>query len=384
MKTTTGLLGAFATVCAAACSPTGSSDPTVAMWEIPDEPELSIGEMDGSPEILFTSVQRVRLLADGGVAVADGGTSTVRIFESDGGFRLELGGPGEGPGEFARLSDFWLERGDRIAAFDPGLHRVTRYEIDGILTSSTQLVPPGGRTLGGSMDVLLGSFGDGGVGAGWTAFGGMSPGETSVDRFLLTRFGADGTFQSLLAEETGLHRIFFPEGGGGPLPFSPLPYAAVVRDSLYYADGLSGHIEVRDRDGNVGRRISLPGPPGDVDAALATLESRLGDDGMYTVERLRETPRPDVIPRIAGLLADDVGRLWVRRYDADRDALWAPGGSRRTGGTWWVFDGSGEHIATVELPANLKLMDIRGDRLAGVNRDDLDVERVVVHRIGRS
>jgi len=80
--------------------------------------------------------------------------------------------------------------------------------------------------------------------------------------------------------------------------------------------------------------------------------------------------------------ADDRNRLWLKRYRPATDNLWTgfPGG---TGGARVILEPDGTVAATITLPDGLFLADIRGDRLAGVTRDQLEVERVVVYEISK-
>lgn len=50
---------------------------------------------------------------------------------------------------------------------------------------------------------------------------------------------------------------------------------------------------------------------------------------------------------------------------------------------WDVFDPRGIWSATVVLPARFRLMAVSADALAGVAKDDLDVERVQVWGVRR-
>lgn len=54
---------------------------------------------------------------------------------------------------------------------------------------------------------------------------------------------------------------------------------------------------------------------------------------------------------------------------------------RRDRGVWVVVEPDGTVAATITLPEGLVLSDVRGDRLTGVTRDELEVERVVVYEI---
>lgn len=88
------------------------------------------------------------------------------------------------------------------------------------------------------------------------------------------------------------------------------------------------------------------------------------------------------IPVISELLSDHRGRLWTKRYEPAIDSHWLL--RQRTGGSWLVMEPGGDPVALVSMPDGFRLMDVRGDRVAGVSRDELGVERVEVRRLDRS
>jgi len=362
-------------------TPDADRQPGEAEWSVSAEPAVVIGQTTGAPAYLFQRIAAARFLPDGRIVVADGGLKVVRVYGPDGGFLVGMGGSGEGPGEFQDIFGLWVAPPDTIGVFDPTNMRLTIYRADGSLEGSPSLLPPAQELPpGANLQWFLGVFGDGSVGVGWLAFGGAPTSrEIEPDRFILGRFGRDGRFLGMMGEET-----FFQRYARAPVAFSPIPYTAVFGDSLYFADGERPEIAVRDRDGNVRRTINMPAIPQDVDAALAALEEEIrdSDSPFFNVERLHDAPRPETLPTIAGMLVDDEGFVWARKYEAPGDALWLSG-TQHSGGSWWVIDPAGETVATVDLPEGVRPLDIRGNLLLGVAADELDVERLVVHTIER-
>jgi hypothetical protein len=75
------------------------------VWRIADTPSLSVGELDGDPEYLFTAMAGARVaVLDSALAIVDGsgrdGTLEIRIFDAEGRFLRKVGRAGSGPGEF--------------------------------------------------------------------------------------------------------------------------------------------------------------------------------------------------------------------------------------------------------------------------------------------
>lgn len=362
----------------AACgAPEGGDAEGPGEWTVSPEPEVTIGLIEGEAAYLFQEIDAARLLPGGAVAVADGGQSVIRVYGPDGAFRTEMGRPGEGPGEFARLREIWVRAPDTIGAWDPRSRRMSIFLTDGLLVDARGFEPPEGWP-GGSLDMFVGAFDDGDVALAGIRAGARTPGEPSRDRMWIERFGPDGAHRHGLGDLAGMRRL-----NGSPLPFSPFPMAAVHDDTLYITDGLRPEIRVRGPDGAVARIIALPDAGNDPAAARAALEGELrGAEGLFTVARLEEVPESDSIPHVAAMLVDDSGRIWAKRYEPGADALWLPE-ERGRGGEWWVVEPDGELVATVRLPDGFALLDVRGDRLLGVTRGEMDVERVAVHRVVR-
>lgn len=95
------------------------SDESAEQWTLDPSPTLEVGEVEGAPEEVFSRISAVELLGDGGVAVGNGASGTIRVFDADGVFESEFGGEGEGPGEFSYLGDVKVVGGDTILAYDP-------------------------------------------------------------------------------------------------------------------------------------------------------------------------------------------------------------------------------------------------------------------------
>lgn len=351
-------------------------------WGVTPEPEIEIGKVDGADPYLFESIRYARLLPDGRVVAADAGEPVIRVYGPGGEFLTEIGGRGDGPAEFRAINGMWLTSEGRIGAWDATRRRITTFGLDGELRSTHRVVV-GSEIPAGNLEVFLGAFGDDDVLLASLAFGdrgNASLDEPIADRWALARFGQDGELRGFLGEVRGMRRV-----RGQPLPFSPMAYAVVLRDSIYASDGYEAEIAVLDGSGARGRTIELPSAPASPDEAWSALEAELRrrDHALY-LQHLESLPRTDEIPQVAGLLADDQGYIWAKVYDPSVDSIWLHDAVRPApGGEWRVLRPDGELVATVPMPENVTPLDIRGDRLLGVARDELDVERIVVHGLER-
>lgn len=376
--------------CLSACGPGGDRPDAradVAAWQVGSEPLLTVGSLDGPPETLLSRVADLLLLPDGGVAVADGGSSVIRIFDGNGHFRTARGRAGEGPGEFESLSALHLYPPDTLVAWDSGLSRVTLFPPDlGAPVVTTPVHAPGG-----SAELWLGRFADGSGAVGWIRQGPRGSDAVSADVMDLGRVASGLGQTSVLARTQGIRRVAFQRPGGArtsmPLPFSPHLVGAVSGDALYFTDGLGPVLEVVGSDG--GRREplvhGLTGPS--VSEGRARLTAALSGTGANDrgalspadLEAAAAVTPLDPIPAVSALFSDDQGRLWLKAYDPVTDSHWL--GRSLAGGTWWVSRRNGGMLARVHVPDGFRPLDVRGNRIAGLVRDALGVERVEVRAL---
>lgn len=362
-----------------ACGPP-EGFPDVPTWRLSTVPVTTIGRTEGDSTHLFQRIAGVELLADGRVVVADGGLSVVRVFDADGRFLTQMGRRGDGPGEFGELSSLFLVLPDTVVTWDHALRRLTFFTPEGELAQSLVLdVSPSSAGVG-SLDFVVGALSDGAIAMGASGFASRSP--LGADRISLERFARDGSHLGRAAETTGLVRAELGERVFGPVPFSPYPYRATFRSMIYHTNGASPAVFVWS--GGAQRTLRLPAERHDLDRAWAALVEGVDEGGSaFYVDLLPSAPHPDSLPHVSGLMVDDRGRAWTKRYDPSTDALWLGHGAHAPGGTWWVTEPNGDIIASVRVPGGFAPYGVVADRVVGVRTDALGVERVEVHTVRR-
>lgn len=356
------------------------------VWHVSPGPEVQIGETSGEDAYLFQSIESVRFLPDGGIVVADAGFLDIRIFGSTGEFRTRMGGQGRGPGEFRDIKGMWLTSTGAIAAWDPVNRRITTFDSDGNRLSADRVE----ADAGGNLEVFFGSFANDDVALASLNFGPRKPGELVPDVWMVQRYDQGGDYLAHLGHVRGMWRF-----NRNPVPFTPMPFVKVRGDSLFVSDGYEARVTVRDTNGIMVRTLEVPIPPNaSGDGVWSSLEAELRrrvaaeEMGGLALEHLvnERVPRDNSIPRVAGLLLDGEGYVWVKVYDPLVDSIWLKKGALTpaSGGVWKVMSlEDGRIIASVEIPDNLRPTEIKGNRLLGVATDAFGVERVVVHTLGR-
>lgn len=361
-----------------------SSAAAVETWTVADTSAVEIGRATGPPARQLDRVRAARILSDGGIAVADGGTRELRAFGPDGEHRFTVGGEGPGPGEFRSLDGLevldgdtlvvWDRRSARLSLFGPGGELARTVTADGL---RGETVDPGG---------LVGVLPDG----AFVVHRGFAPGEvlsaSGVTRLAapVVRVGPEGAGVDTLARPPGpAQYVTTTSGGEGVIRtdvlLAAVPHVEVGAGRIYVVDGGRGEIRVLRPDGTLEalircRHARRAARERDVEAAI---ERRVAEVPARVREplrrRLEETPARDTLPAISDLLVDSTGDLWARQFTRDPDQT----------GRWWVFDGRGRLRAAVRTPPGLRVEAVGRDRVIGVHEGGLGVERIRIHRLER-
>jgi hypothetical protein len=356
----------------AACS--GGADRAVPdetpLWSVASEPILAVGEQDGDPRYLFDRVRAVRLLEAGGVVVANGGDGGIRTYDAAGAHVISVGGPGEGPGEFASIGYLAILEPDTILAYDGSLYRATRFLLDGTLIDERPM-----RAEDGAPEMYFGTFSNGDAAIATLVPGARGGTGIVPDRMVVGRYGPDGRRGAELGTFEGIRR----PGGGGVVPFTPYPHGLLLGDSLLYTDGLAPHLTVLGGDGAAAGSLVVPVPVPEPTAAWDRLRSVLQErDEMNRLEFVAAGAEAEPVPAIAEVMLDADDRIWVKHYDPATDNALLFSTFPANGGRWTIVRGDGSVVAEVELPDGFAPFDARGRSVAGVRQDELGVERVVV------
>jgi hypothetical protein len=77
------------------------------------------------------------------------------------------------------------------------------------------------------------------------------------------------------------------------------------------------------------------------------------------------------------------GEVWVGEFVPADETLGVMNPSPTTPTQWSVYSSHGKWLSTVTLPARFRLMTAGRDFVAGIERDENDVERVTIYELTR-
>lgn len=343
---------------------------------IDPEPFLRIGREEEGP-YQFGLVFRALLVANGQIAVEEASAREVRIFDSAGRHVRTFGRHGEGPGEFQTLAGLFAYRGDSLAAFDPVQLRTTIFPIS----------PGSHRSIRNQTEGFLAVFGcfrDGRclLHNPGELRRGQPPGLRWDSTAVVAMDPADGSSE-VVARLPSREKLVGRDGGEEVL----LPVAgaiqAVAADGFYWARTDRSEIRFYDGEGNLRRilrRAVQPRPvtptmiEEHVEAVLAAIRKSGARSVPQERRRYEEAAHAEYLPFYQAAFVDRDQRLWASEWS------WPYGPPSRR---WSVFSPEGVWLGDVEAPEGLGIVDVRGDIVLGIWRDEHDVAYFQLHRLIR-
>lgn len=354
------------------------------IWRLADEPEVALDNREDDPMFQFFRVVDALSLPGGELAVANGGTSEIRIFDAQGLYVRTVGGEGEGPGEFRSLSWIELREPDSLLTADARLRRITVFDANGLYARSMTTVGASQSPERTAMSPPepIGLFRDG------------SFLTTSSDRpaivagpvrlvVSLERFTPDGTSSDPLGSfpgnemhlvlEDGRLGVFMP-------PFARTTRFVVEGDRFWVADSERWELRGYTATGQLSILVRRLG--GEVEITGALLEALIREKyensadspGLERAkERQREIAYHIVAPAFDELRVGTDGRLWVRSYALPGD----------TTVQWLSLTPDGMPSAYVTLAVGLDVLRFGSDDVIVLLKDEVERESVRRYRLVR-
>jgi hypothetical protein len=363
-------------------------------WRISEPAVVRLGSVaDEASEALFRIVDAFRL-ADGRIVVANGGSQELRFYDGRGELLTAVGGEGDGPGEFRRLT--WMGRAgdDSIAAFDYRARRMTVLDSAGGISRTFQLEsfpdPLAGEPSRFRAPRVIGRLGNGEflIAAMPTAStGGSYEGvpEDSVTYYAYTSAGSPvGAVATQPANESWV-RSTDRQVTMMPVPFGRSTHAAVGPEGFWLGSSDSPDIRSYDARGGLRlilRRLEPVRPVGQADVSRYK-QRKIDEASEYPewqeelTKLLDRVPFGRTVPTFASFLVDDLGYVWVERYATDE-------ATEAESSLWTVFRPDGRPAALLRMPPGVRPLHVGRRYIVALHVDDLEIEHVEAYLLERS
>ena len=366
-------------------------------WRLSASPAATIGLAGGDEAYLFDRIMGVERLSDGRWAVADMGSSQVRFYDARGRHLQSVGAQGEGPGEFRQVMGLQRLAGDTLAIYD-GFSFIHILEPTGAFAGRITLGPR--PSLGITRPV--GAFRDGTLIARSTS---ATPQRltaphtmtTSISRMRLDRDASDAVsivMLDTLGTWPATRLVPGWRGGAEAVEFEMAPMVVLMSDGIAVGDPGTNEIRIHDAAGapvTIVRRDWAPVPVSDEHIAKRREQyvNMPGEGGGPVPQRLLQQ-RAEIaeqwtfaehLPAFSRLVVDADDNIWLRDYVPAEATVGMWGAAPLNATRWTVLDRAGETLAYIELPARFNPVHFGSDHVAGVYRDDAEVEYVHVYEI---
>jgi hypothetical protein len=343
-------------------------------WTLSSEPLLTIGRLNGPDEYLFYRANSAIRLEDGRVLVTNAGSQELRYYDAEGHFLHQVGGEGEGPGEFRSIGPVERFGPDSLAIFDYRLLRYTVLDREGAFGRVFRLMERERRT-----PFPEGFFEDGSVLASVSLrpTGRETPMGVSREEVSFMRMDSEGAGVDSLATLAG-NELFRADTDDGVRSLSRphgLHFQAVTQgtswvyggsESLEYLEFSQDGALSRIVRADIGRRAVPQEVVEDAESRYREMPNR------RAAELWASIPFPEQLPAYDQFLMDLDGNLWVMHYSVlDEPTRFS------------VFDRSGRWLGRLELPAGGGVTEIGCDYLLGIWTDELEVQTIRMYGLNK-
>lgn len=359
--------------------------PEGAGWRVAAEPDLVIGRSDEDERYFFDRIQAVGRFSDGRIAVLDGGSSSVRVYDAGGKHLGDLGGPGQGPGRLSRARYLHL-LGDTILVFEAAPATLNWFDSRTGFVRDNRLARD--LTRGTLYGIPVGMVGDALIlSASPSARPQYRPGRhrESLSLWSLSISGDQSeSIITVLGDEIQVGAT----GARNGLTFGARTYSTASGTWIYVGSSDQYSIDVYDGSGDLRRIIRREADEravtdSDIERyaqqALAAV-FRPAEQVAPFAQRIRALGTAAVMPKYRMLIVDSAENLWVEDWD---DV-----GVEQ--GSFSVFSPEGTWLGRVELPAGLPwdrgvrgTLQIGRDYVLGVWIGGLGVEEVRLYRLNK-
>ncbi len=316
----------------------------------------------------------------GRVYLADKRQSNIKVYNTEGSLIKKLGQPGQGPGDFQNIRDIQINN-HQLYAYDDSQQRSVVFNLDNLEYSHTINLAENRNNYDDLRSSAMPAYfvmGDGSFFMKFSIFdysAGRNDWDQAINKgsyYLLNKEGE--IISDKFFEMKSFTSVFIP-AEGRPTVDVPMNFLygealeALSPDNKFHlAWSQNLLIMTFDQDGEYQRSFYYPyeGVPLD--------EESIGQSGYSEAlffDNLDELNLPDRWPVIDSMIIDDENRFWLAVITEDKDNF-----------EWLVLQGSGEFITSIDLPRDIKIMDIRNGHLYAHETDsETGLEKMIRYQI---
>jgi hypothetical protein len=326
--------------------------------------------MASPPAVEFTQIGAVEADSRGRVYVTDL-PNTLRVLDPAGNQIRTIGRAGGGPGEFNRISELQLLRGDTLMVFDAYLGRATFYGLDQDKPGRMHNVQSGPSEHA----VRLFRFDDGTFIGHFRGIMGPDYQDPTTRREFLRILDTGGglTGTALTVRPPDVFSLRDGEGMTYGFPrFAPRMLVHFGRDRIYTLWTDSAALRVFDREGRFLSTIELRVPASRTPISSAmydTVAAGIGSPAIRSTVRSLIESRWRSWPLIEGFLLDDRNGIWVKPT------------SRAGPNRWYRLASDGTLVGHIALPPNATPRLVKDGRIHCVMTDENDVQTIATYAI---
>jgi hypothetical protein len=355
----------------------------VGKWgEVDPSPEWVIGS-DGAGEgnLVLHGVADVDVSEDI-VWIAHSGSQEVIGVQLDGDEVVRMGGAGDGPREFRRVSRVWNVGSERVGAFDHARQRYLEFTRSGDLVRQVQM--PVSSETGDLPRLFRVPRADGGEMFYRALVTGL-PTEPSDGPYRgrgpLVRLADSPDTITWIAGNT----TFVGDQMAGGVLFGATSLLAEGPEGIWVGDTERPEVTMwRDKNEPV-RVVRWRGPPPErvtasrMDQLWDRLERSAPEQEREMVGQLRQMlPFAERVPEFSSLHLSPEGVVWVGEYvGPEHQMLEEPWPTQE----WLVIDVAAGVAGSLVTPGGLRVLQVGRDFVVGVHTDELGVETVRLHRL---
>ena len=361
----------------AACSDPEASRESSEVRQVDLEEVLRLGNEAAGDTVLFSSINGLMVNSRGEIIVEELRRTSIRVLSSDGAYMNDIGGAGEGPGEYRYIGSTVVGSADSVYVWENLARRVMVYDPNDFFFVRHVVLD----------DESVKSFMrlKGIVEAGWIMTMGASPfqqmddGTRTINEdtdYEIRKVDLDGSYgQEVITTLQDSEMIYYIGEGNRSFGIVGVPFgreaiwAMGPNDMFYHGWNDSIHITVTSVDGSIQGLIRHEHDPVFITAAEMEEAHDLEDELFRKLLAEREPHKTK--PAFETFVVDETGNVWVKLSSIENATI----------ADWLILDMESEVVGRAELPITVTLKVIRNGRAYGTEQQEGEDIMVVVYEI---